>query len=129
MEEKEYLEREALMNIMINGLFPNKKIETEFDVLRAIEKAPAADVQEVRHGYKGESTFSSTGFLCSVCHSNIDRDAVFCKYCGAKMDLQFCSDIGCVPPYGGKSDCELYKRGYCVASMKSVNGDCEVTDK
>ncbi len=53
--------------------------------VQELEKA-SADVQEVRHGYKGESAFSSTGFLCSVCHSDFDRDAVFCKYCGAKID-------------------------------------------
>lgn len=47
MAEKEYLEKEALINIMINGLFPDKKIETPFDVLRAIEQAPTVDVVEV----------------------------------------------------------------------------------
>lgn len=47
MAEKKYLEKEVLINIMINGLFPDKKIETPFDVLRAIEEAPTADVVEV----------------------------------------------------------------------------------
>ena len=34
--------------------------------------------------YKAESSISETGLMCSACYSDIDRDAVFCKYCGAK---------------------------------------------
>ena len=36
-------------------------------------------------GYKAESGISKTGFMCTACHSDVDRDAVYCKYCGAKM--------------------------------------------
>lgn len=43
-------------------------------------------VQECCH--KAESVISKTGLLCTACHSDIDRDAVFCKYCGAKVMLQ-----------------------------------------
>ena len=46
---EDFIERKALINIMVNGLFPNKKLETEFDVIRAIEKAPAVDVTPVVH--------------------------------------------------------------------------------
>ena len=34
---------------------------------------------------KAESVISKTGLMCTACHSDIDRDAVFCKYCGAKV--------------------------------------------
>jgi predicted amidophosphoribosyltransferase len=46
------------------------------------------DAIKVIHGTKGESVISKTGLMCTACHSDIDRDAVFCKYCGAKMDEQ-----------------------------------------
>ena len=36
-------------------------------------------------GHKAESAISETGLMCAACHSDIDRDAVFCKYCGARM--------------------------------------------
>lgn len=35
--------------------------------------------------HKAESVISKTGLMCTACHSDIDRDAVFCKYCGAKV--------------------------------------------
>ncbi len=34
---------------------------------------------------KAESAISNTGLMCTACYSDIDRDAVFCKYCGAKV--------------------------------------------
>lgn len=34
---------------------------------------------------KGPSVISATGFMCTACYSDADRDAVFCKYCGAKF--------------------------------------------
>ena len=79
----EYIEREALMNVMLNGLFPNKKIETEFDVLRAIEKAPTADVVEVRHGVWKDNRNGT--FTCSVCGGQSSK-MDWCGRCGAKMD-------------------------------------------
>ena len=45
--------------------------------------AHGVTVQE--HCYKAESVISKTGLMCTACHSDIDRDAVFCKYCGAKV--------------------------------------------
>lgn len=45
--------------------------------------ANGVTVQECCH--KTESVISRTGLMCTACHSNIDRDAVFCKYCGAKV--------------------------------------------
>lgn len=45
--------------------------------------AHGVTVQECCH--KAESVISKTGFMCTACYSDIDRDAVFCKYCGAKV--------------------------------------------
>lgn len=41
-----------------------------------------------KHCHKAESVISKTGLMCTVCHSDIDRGAVFCKYCGAKVTPQ-----------------------------------------
>lgn len=51
-----------------------------------VDKVPTADVVEVKYGIKHKSSISNTGLMCTACFSDIDRDAVFCKYCGAKMD-------------------------------------------
>ena len=45
--------------------------------------AHGVTVQELCH--KAESVISQTGLMCTACHSDIDRDAEFCKYCGAKV--------------------------------------------
>lgn len=45
--------------------------------------ANGVTVQECRH--KAGSVISKTGLMCTACYSDIDRDAVFCKYCGAKV--------------------------------------------
>ena len=49
-------------------------------------KAKANNAVEVVHGRKAKSVISKTGLMCTACYSDVDRDAVFCKYCGAKMD-------------------------------------------
>lgn len=95
---KEYIEREAAKNAIFEYIcghtmskFPSKELliaskrgaEGAFNELDYI---PTADVVEVKHGRKVESAISNTGLMCTACFSDIDRDAVFCKYCGAKMD-------------------------------------------
>ena len=52
----------------------------------SLADVPVVDAVEVVHGRKAESAISKTGLMCTACYSDIDRDAVFCKYCGAKMD-------------------------------------------
>ena len=51
-----------------------------------IDELPRANVVEVVHAVKAVSTISKTGLMCMACHSDVDRDVVWCKYCGAKMD-------------------------------------------
>ena len=55
-------------------------------ILQVVKEQPTVDAVEVVHARKAESAISNTGLMCTACHSDIDRDAVFCKYCGAKMD-------------------------------------------
>ena len=45
--------------------------------------ANGVTVQKCCH--KAESVISKTGLMCTACHSDIDRDADFCKYCGAMV--------------------------------------------
>lgn len=44
--------------------------------------------EQERHGQKAKSVISGTGLMCTACYSDIDDDAVFCKYCGAIMDKE-----------------------------------------
>lgn len=52
-----------------------------------IDKIPAADIAEVKHGewnYEGEYK------VCSLCGTFVEWDTLganYCPYCGAKMDL------------------------------------------
>ena len=45
----------------------------------------AQGVMVQEHCHKADSVISKTGLMCTACYSDIDRDAVFCKYCGAKV--------------------------------------------
>ncbi len=86
-------------------------------------QAPTADVAEVKHGEWAWIAGDSP--MCTRCgkvfDTNDNADAgitwMYCPNCGAKMDLRLCSDAECAPPCGDKSDCELYKNGYCGAKM------------
>ena len=52
-----------------------------------IINAPTIDPESLRpKGRKERSAISETGLMCTNCYSDVDMDAVFCKYCGAKME-------------------------------------------
>lgn len=63
-----------------------------------IRSAPAADVQEIKHGewIKMDIIPDDVDYYCSECRNfidiatgretPIDRDFFYCPYCGAKMD-------------------------------------------
>lgn len=54
----------------------------------AIDLIPDADdVIEARYGNMEKSAISKTGYVCTACYSDIDKDSVFCKYCGAKINI------------------------------------------
>jgi hypothetical protein len=88
MTEKEYIEREAVLKQMAEIKYDfSPTVRPMFDVFKhMMYQTPIADVVEVRHAAKADSAISKTGLMCTACHSDVDRDAVWCKYCGAKMD-------------------------------------------
>lgn len=54
---------------------------------RYVNRRPTIDPEGLRPvGRKEHSAISKTGLMCTNCYSDVDRDAVFCKYCGAKME-------------------------------------------
>lgn len=91
MAEKEYIEKNHLINIIINSTALYNST-----VLKLIKIEPTADVQEVRHG-KWEQCFEDyrkqiEGDKCSVCnfehYGTSIRHYYYCPNCGAKMDKE-----------------------------------------
>ena len=82
MAEKEYIEREALVEHL-------KKEECDCEWLWTILCVPAANVAPVRHGCWVETIHK--GYKCSSCNclsSLFDENlkSEYCPWCGAKMD-------------------------------------------
>ena len=76
----EYIEREAAVEAAKHawgkGLEPTQYIEI----------IPAADVSPVRHG---RWIYHDDGVItCSVCGHAESRGSHYCRYCGAKIDLE-----------------------------------------
>lgn len=91
----EYIEREALLKFIENGLNnPDRKEAFGYDAVVILEKVqymPAADVAQVRHGrWLPEVNVGDCCYRCSECQ--FLRDAYlldiekYCPFCGAKMD-------------------------------------------
>lgn len=58
-----------------------------FEIKEAIDKAPTADVKEVKHGqWTKDQNFNDDLVRCSACHILSDRQPNYCPYCGARMD-------------------------------------------
>lgn len=113
MAEKEYIEREPIIQFIEHGLNEKKFGYDAIEILGEIQFAPAADVAPVKHGhwiYKKRTKLVSTGIAkvaedgtavimkkhitvkvpyCSICGERGDNalDATpFCPNCGARMD-------------------------------------------
>ena len=85
MAEKEYIEREALVERL-------KKEECDCEWLWTILDIPAADVAPVKHGHFRRFTFSGDTIICSECkmaynifETNGAENFNFCPHCGAKI--------------------------------------------
>lgn len=84
----EYLEKETFKSWTEENITKNPMI------LKAIDYAPSADVEPVRHGYWDDSFDGITPY-CSVCrrtHMGINRTPSYCPNCGAKMDKEANND-------------------------------------
>lgn len=59
-----------------------------YKIMQMLDNAPTADVYEVRHA-KFELIDNGKG-VCSNCYrlDYIDNLAKYCRYCGAKIDLE-----------------------------------------
>ena len=85
----EYIERDALRAkaVYMHGFGENKYVP-----LKAIENAPAADVEPVKHGrwvYKPyENDEAVWLYHCSECNALSATVKNYCYNCGAKMDLE-----------------------------------------
>lgn len=80
LETKAYLTRPATWDDPNGGSYVVK--------VEDIENAPTIDPESLRPtGRKERSAISGTGLMCTNCYSDVDLDAVFCKYCGAKMEV------------------------------------------
>lgn len=101
MPEKEYIERGSLLE-WVREFYPEEKVFAS-----AIINAPAADVQEVRHGkwvkHKFDPQFLNTlhskgeakgirekniFWTCSECNNWGTPNQKYCLNCGAKMDKE-----------------------------------------
>ena len=81
MAEKEYIEREALVERL-------KKEECDCEWLWTILDIPAADVEPVRHGHwvkeKPDVLIHWHCSVCKNCYYLDEPDANYCPNCGAK---------------------------------------------
>ena len=88
----EYISREALLRTLSKEVGYNDDGDQDINsdtVFIAIESAPAADVEAVRHGkWKAKPNIYGVVY-CSECgyelHTN---DTHYCPNCGAKMDKE-----------------------------------------
>ena len=86
MSEKEYIERGSLLE-WVREFYPEEKTFAS-----AVINAPAADVQEVKHGKWVEKSYLlGASNFCSLCGENFGMPHGkfnICPNCGAKMDKE-----------------------------------------
>ena len=87
----EYIEREALMvalckEIIGDGDYYNGKDDMQDEIRDMVSRFPATDVAPVMYGrwIKHDDGV----FTCSECGNAESNESHFCRYCGAKMDLE-----------------------------------------
>ena len=95
MAEKEYIEREVLVDhlenakeilwhdISLSSIYAAKLVDIFLDCVKVF---PTADVAPVRHGHWIECNYGLT-FECSKCKYPTEYSLTdYCPNCGAKMD-------------------------------------------
>lgn len=93
----EYIKREVLSKIM-NDIAGDETCPMNIaaDIYQAVDCAPAADVEPVRHGRWEEAICTRRSiagkiedfkcYECSACGKSSFYKTNYCSYCGAKMD-------------------------------------------
>jgi anaerobic ribonucleoside-triphosphate reductase len=76
----EYLEKEAFKSWLKENITKNPMI------LTAVDYAPPADVEPVRHGYWQVGYFHEVCSCCTHPDNLDDYPHLYCPNCGAKMD-------------------------------------------
>lgn len=96
---KEYIEREELLN-NLKRFAPEHLTQLIVDL---VQKQPAADLAEVRHGKNITKMYPTEEFICSECglimrdfeeirvdeendECHYEFEFKYCPHCGAKMD-------------------------------------------
>lgn len=93
MDEKEYIEREALIDALMMYTWrdeDDREIDDSDEKRKFIEEwfpsIPAADVRPVVRGKWERKRDKCGSFVsCSVCHTSGWYQFAFCPYCGADM--------------------------------------------
>lgn len=92
MHEKEYIEREAVIELAKSNKAVCSCLADIVDVMQIVNDIPTADVQSVKHGHwVWESNYRDydgdicSVYSCSVCSVHSDDTTNFCPNCGAKM--------------------------------------------
>ena len=83
----EYIKREYAVDAVLDVYYDTPDIDLSGEKFEAaIFKIPPADVVPVRHGrwIKHDDGV----FTCSECGNAESNESHFCRYCGAKMDLE-----------------------------------------
>ena len=90
MAEKEYIEREALIEEAKHNKAVCQAIADIVDVKDIINNTPAVDVAPVKHGHwvkeKPDVLIHWHCSVCKNCYYLEEPNANYCPNCGAKMD-------------------------------------------
>ena len=90
MAEKEYIEREALIEEAKHNKAVCQAIADIVDVKDIINNTPVADVAPIRHGHwvkeKPDVLIHWHCSVCKNCYYLEEPNANYCPNCGAKMD-------------------------------------------
>lgn len=85
---KEYIERETALKNIKETIIGASEFANDIRIaaINAVNSAPTADVQEVRHGKWIKSKNERKCSLCGYFYFTNTDTFNFCPHCGAKMD-------------------------------------------
>ena len=88
MDKKKYIEVKAAVKILKRKslMMFNSYYMGYTNAIKDFAEMPAADVQEVRHGYWKERMSTLSSVKCSECGNSHEYDAAYYPSCGARMD-------------------------------------------